>query len=118
MKHLSFLFICAVALIMTSCGSDDCEMDLSGTYVGTETIGLVDTQDATIVISGTDGSYVANGGTLENLALEQNGCTIRHETSALGITSERVEFVVTDSTLSFERFLLGISTSTFSGVKQ
>ncbi len=120
MKIFYFLLLTFIIVGMSSCGGDDdnCERNLAGTYVGTEITGFFSSEDATIVISGTDGNYSANGGSLDNLSLDQNDCVVRFESSALGIESRRVEFVITDSTLTFERFLLGSSASTFSGVKQ
>jgi len=105
---------------LSSCGDDsaECDKNLAGTYVGTEFIGFSSAEDATVVIGGSDENYTADGASLDNLSLDQSGCTLSHERSALGIESERVEFTITDSTLMYERFLLGISTSTFTGVKQ
>lgn len=120
MKNFYFLLLAFVVIGMSSCGGDDdaCDQNLAGSYEGIEITGFFDFQDATVVVSGSDGSYSANGGSLDDLDLDQDGCGVRYEQSALGIETERVEFTITDSTLTFERFLLGTPTSTFSGVKQ
>ena len=108
--------VCTVAFV--SCGDDEpgCEFDLAGTYVGTENSAGIES-DATIVITGTDGSYAISGGSLVGDDLDQDGCSFEYEIGAFGI-GEKVEGSFDGTTLSLEKFLAGISTTTFTGTKQ
>lgn len=122
MKNFLFalLTICSFALV--SCGGDDgCEQDLSGTYTGTLSCTLAGDSDATLVISGTDGSYTLSGAGLPSGSFDQDGCTLKYDETPLG-TGEVVTVTFPDSTsvsVVREITVLGATTETcsFTGTK-
>jgi len=115
MKNLfGLLFVCAL-FALTSCGDDGCDLDLSGTYTGMNDCAGVSV-DATVTISGTDGDYSVSG-VVSNSSLDQDGCTLSYEVSAIGVTVEKVTITLSGTTLTVVQELLGVTACTFTGTK-
>lgn len=93
MKLIQALTLTLIFLGLSSCvieGSNDCEQDLSGTYMGTETTPWVlgdRRQEVTLVITGAEGEYVVTsptGSALREDELEQEGCGFEYSGSLSG----------------------------------
>lgn len=118
MKNLLFALLAVCTVAFVGCGDDEpaCEFELAGTYVGTESTAGVES-DATIIISGTDGDYSISGGSLVADNLDQDGCNFSYEVGAFGVGGS-VDGSFDGTTLEWERFVGGVSTTTFTGTKQ
>gem|GEM_PF-1841736 len=121
MKNLFLAFIAILAVTFTSCGGDDgCDSDFAGTYTGDWVCGdgIGSIEGVTVTISGSDGSYSVSSDFLTGSSLDQDGCTLSYDNTALGL-GESGSVTISDSTLTVIRSIsAGVTqTCTFTGTK-
>ena len=120
MKNLFGLLLVCSLFALTSCGDDGCTEDFTGTYTGTNACSLFGDEDATVIITGTDGSYSISGAGLASTSLDQDNCTLSYDNTSFG-SGEEVTVTLSGTTLTVVREIKLLSvtseTCTFTGTK-
>ena len=122
MKNLIFALLAVCAVTFVSCGGDDgCDSDFAGTYTGDWVCGdgIGSVEGVTVTISGTDGSYSISSDFLTGSSLDQDGCTLSYDNTALGLGESASVTISDSSTLTVVRSIsAGVTqTCTFTGTK-